>query len=60
LLDRTLRAVGDTTKSWFRVYEIDTSRCQWLPVGYRRRHHGPMPGRKAHLNGLGAAARVQP
>lgn len=32
LLDRTLTAVGDTMKSWIRVYEIDTSRCDWLPV----------------------------
>ena len=32
LLDRTLTAVGDTMKSWIRVYEIDTSRCGWLPV----------------------------
>lgn len=33
LLDRTLTAVGDTMKSWIRVYEIDTSECEWLPVG---------------------------
>lgn len=32
LLDRTLTAVGDSMKSWIRVYEIDTSRCDWLPV----------------------------
>ncbi len=32
LLDRTLTAVGDTVKSWIRVYEIDTSGCDWLPV----------------------------
>ena len=32
LLDRTLTAVGDTMKSWIRVYEIDTSRCDWLAV----------------------------
>ena len=33
LLDRTLTAVGDTMKSWIRVYEIDISPCDWLPVG---------------------------
>ena len=32
LLDRTLTALGDTMKSWIRVYEIDTSPCGWLPV----------------------------
>jgi len=32
LLDRTLTEVGDTIMSWIRVYEIDTSRCDWLPV----------------------------
>lgn len=33
LLDRTLTVVGDTMKSWIRVYEIDTSMCDWLQVG---------------------------
>ena len=33
LLDRTLTALGDTMTTWIRVYEIDTSECDWLPVG---------------------------
>jgi len=32
LLDRTLTAIGDTMKSWIRVYEINRTRCDWLQV----------------------------
>ena len=33
LLDRTLNDTEDGLKTWIRLYEIDTSRCAWLPTG---------------------------
>ena len=33
LLDRTLNETEDGLKTWIRLYEIDTSRCVWLPTG---------------------------
>ena len=33
LLDRTINETGDDLKTWIRLYEIDTSRCVWLPAG---------------------------
>lgn len=33
LLDRTLNEAEDTMMTWIRRYGIDTSACDWLPVG---------------------------
>ena len=33
LLDRTLNEAEDGLTTWIRRYEIDTSGCDWLPVG---------------------------
>ncbi|MXW16032.1 MAG: hypothetical protein F4139_10375 [Gemmatimonadetes bacterium] len=33
LLDRTINKSEDGMNTWIRLYEIDTSRCVWLPVG---------------------------
>ncbi len=33
LLDRTLNEAGDAMMTWIRRYGIDTSACDWLPVG---------------------------
>ena len=33
LLDRTINETEDDLKTWIRLYEIDTSRCVWLPAG---------------------------
>ncbi|MCY3676014.1 MAG: hypothetical protein OXH66_00265 [Gemmatimonadetes bacterium] len=33
LLDRTLNEAEDTMMTWIRRYAIDTSACDWLPVG---------------------------
>jgi len=33
LLDRTLDEAEDTMMTWIRRYGIDTSACDWLPVG---------------------------
>lgn len=32
LLDRTINQAGDGLETWIRLYEIDTSGCDWLPV----------------------------
>ncbi len=33
LLHRTLNGTGDTMQSWIRACRIDTTQCDWLPVG---------------------------
>ena len=32
LLDRTINETGDGLETWIRLYEIDTSGCDWLPA----------------------------
>jgi len=32
LLDRTINDAGDGLETWIRLYEIDTSGCDWLPA----------------------------
>lgn len=32
LLDRTINKTGDGLETWIRLYEIDTSECDWLPA----------------------------
>jgi len=32
LLDRTINEAEDGLETWIRLYEIDTSRCAWLPA----------------------------
>ena len=32
LLDRTIDEAGDGLETWIRLYEIDTSGCDWLPA----------------------------
>ena len=32
LLDRTINETGDGLETWIRLYEVDTSGCDWLPA----------------------------